>query len=164
MPYPNLTYSGQSLTELLALEPTHHPIALADALAKAIEHGAKGRDLTQAEETVVASNTVEREVGAGGFHLFFVSSTRRWAPVAVAALTRARCLTKAAFTQDAIDALNLPELTPEAIARVVLDRTIDLREGGGRFSLCDQGFHRCEEDVPMSLIAYIKANRAQFPT
>ena len=78
-------YSGQTVSELLALEDSHRVDSLLWAFEEAINQKAArvGEDnLTIEERIVLAVEALEREVNNGGYDQFFVNSME-YAPLIV---------------------------------------------------------------------------------
>jgi Domain of unknown function (DUF4375) len=84
---------------------------------KAVRDGEGG--LSVEERIILAIEALEREVNNGGYHQFFVNSSRGFAPMIVQALVRIGCPRTAEITQRAIDAFHLPSLSAEAIDAAV---------------------------------------------
>src|SRR5215467_15056942 len=97
---------------------------------------------------------LEREVNNGGFRQFFENSSQEYAPMIVQALERIGCARTAAITQEAIDALHLPELTADAIEASITDAECD-----SELDKCDQSYFQAGEDIAGGLFAFIKANK-----
>src|SRR5215472_14129753 len=107
-------YSGQTIDQLVALEGEYRIDSLVTAFHEALDQKAArdGEESLSGEERVVlAIEALEREVNNGGFRQFFENSSQEYAPMIVQALERIGCARTAAITQEAIDALHLPELT-----------------------------------------------------
>lgn len=148
--------------ELLALEATHSIDSLVCAFDTAIHRRIERygiRSLTNAEQTVVAIEGLEREVNNGGYHQFFVNYSVNFAPIIVEALLRIDCPATAAITRDAVDALRLPVLTVEAIEAIICD--VD-EEHDEALDACDQRFFEYPEPIEDRLFAFIKKNRGEF--
>jgi len=160
---PWLEYTGQTTAELLACGKTHR----INSLLCAFEHGMQARlepgnasSLTEEEELVLAVMALNREVNNGGYHQFFVNSSRRFAPAIVASLRRIGCEKAAAITERAIGALQLDELSEEAIAAEIY------KENPGRDKIldaCDHEYYRLK-DMDAKLFRFIEEHEDQIKT
>jgi hypothetical protein len=153
-----LEYSGQSVDELLSLEGAHRADSLILAFEEAIGQKAQHSEqsLTAEERVVLAVEALEREVNNGGYHQFFVNSSREFVPTIVDALQRIGCKKTATITQRAIKALRLKEVTPEAID-AALAKEDDQRLV--KLNKCDDSYYNCGEPIADRLLAFIKANK-----
>src|SRR5258708_3135222 len=111
---PWLTYSGQTTLEIIACKNTHRIDSLLCAFEEGIQlrqsrHGKGGR--TPEERILLGIMALTREVNNGGYHQFFVNSSRQYAPTIVPALQRIGCHATAALTEKAIGALDLGKIT-----------------------------------------------------
>jgi Domain of unknown function (DUF4375) len=88
--------------------------AFAEGQAKLNPPG--NRDLTDEENLVLAVMALEREVNNGGYHQFFLNSSHRFAAVILDYLGRIGCTATEAITGRAIAALELPELSAQAVS------------------------------------------------
>jgi hypothetical protein len=115
---PWLEYTGQDTAEILACKGTHRIDSLLRALEQAIQlRQSRMPDMvtTPEEHTLLAIMALQREVNNGGYHQFFVNSSRQYALTIVPALDSVGWDTTAALTQEAIDALGLDPQTLKAI-------------------------------------------------
>ncbi|HEX7157291.1 MAG TPA: DUF4375 domain-containing protein [Burkholderiaceae bacterium] len=152
------SYGGQSIEELIALEPRFR----LDSLVLAIEKALAGRQDPNAEElTVLAIEALEREVDAGGFVRFFASSSSRFAPCLVHALTTIGCPKTALIAQRAIEALRVDgPLTAQSIA---LALAIDDEERDDTFDQCDRDYDLGEEEpISDKLFVFVKAHSSRI--
>jgi len=148
-------YSGQAVDELLAFEATEHVELLLQTLEQAIQEKVKVQRLasmTGVERMVLALMSLKREVNNGGYHQFFVNSSRRFAPAIVSDLERIGCASVAEITQSALDALKLPELSVDAIEAAV---TPPDAERDRVLNRCDNRFYETNE-LSELLFAYVK--------
>ena len=151
-------YSGQNVDELLSLEGEYRIDSIVVAFHQAMDQKAarEGDDALNPEERIiVAIEALEAEVNNGGYSQFFLNSSREYAPTIVQALARIGCPKTAAITQKAIDALNLPSLTDEAIETAMGNDEVsedDLNE-------CDDAYYKSGEDIAGQLFSFIKANK-----
>src|SRR2546430_12552301 len=93
---PGLDYTGQDTTQILACKGTHRIDSLLSALEQAIELRQKqipAVATTPEEETLLAVMALQREVNNGGYHQFFVNSSRKYAVTVVPALESIGCST-----------------------------------------------------------------------
>src|SRR5687767_752879 len=80
-------YTGQSTEQLIALAPHYRVDSIVLAFEQAIDlKAAKGRKLSQVENDIVAIEAMEREVNNGGYHQFFINSSKAYAHVLPASL------------------------------------------------------------------------------
>src|SRR5580704_2404929 len=119
---PWLDYTGQDTAEILGCKATHRIDSLLCALEQAIQLRQSrfpAIATTPEERVLLAIMALQREVNNGGYHQFFLNSSRQYAMTVVSALESIGCDTVAALTQAAIEALNLRSLTVEAIQEVI---------------------------------------------
>ena len=153
-------YSDESPDALFALAGTHRVDSIVVAFEQAIDQKAARAGegaLSVAERDVLVIEALEREVNNGGYHQFFLNSSREYAGEAVPALTRIGCHRTAAITQRALAALapGTP-LTPEGLEEEML-REDEARDA--QLDACDQAYYAAEEDIAAALFAYLQANR-----
>jgi hypothetical protein len=100
-------YSGETTSELIALEGTYRKDSIVVAFEQALDQKSfriGGNGLLTIEERVVLSvEALEREVNNGGYHQFFLNSSSEFVPEIVSALERIGRSDVAALTQRAID-------------------------------------------------------------
>ena len=111
-------YSGQNVDELLLFEGTEGVYTILSALEQAIKDKVNATGtlkMTGVERMLLSVMALLREVNNGGYDQFFRNSSRRFAPAIVDDLVRVGCAEIADITQQALDSLNLPELTVAAI-------------------------------------------------
>jgi hypothetical protein len=122
---PCLEYDGQTTSQLLDCKDTHRIDSLLCAFEWDIQ--AKARlssesDLTYEERLVLALMALEREVNNGGYHQFFLNSSRRFVPIIVDCLRDVGCERTAALTERAIAALKIPIVTADAVDEVICEK------------------------------------------
>jgi hypothetical protein len=154
---PWLGYSGQTTLELLACKRSHR----IDSLLCAFEEGIQAKlklpgngDLTAEENLVLAVMALDREVNNGGYHQFFLNSSCRFVRVILDYLNRLDCAATATITRNAIAALELPELSAEAVGATI--RTPN-RARNKILDACDRAFYQLNEIAP-ALFAYIETH------
>jgi hypothetical protein len=157
---PPSEYSRQTLEELLSLEGKTRTdflvMACEDAIQQKIVRVGK-ENLTQAEITVVAVEALEREVNNGGYDQFFVNSSRNFVWTIVDSLKRIGCEKTARITDQAIAALGITDLTPEAIEKVMAKESIKRRK---KFNQCNDAYYQSGESIEDGIFGFIKANKA----
>jgi hypothetical protein len=150
-------HRGQTLEDLLDMED----YCRVDSLVLAMEQGLQTKKrLTEAEETVLAVEALEREVNNGGFDQFFLN-TPEHAPYIVDSLRRIGCPKTARLAEKAIKALGVKgQLTAKKIKAVIYD------EDDARDDLLDRYddvyYKGAEEPICDKLFVYVKANRARI--
>ena len=147
-------YEGQTLGELIRLEKKYR----IDSLVLAIEQGLQSKHgVTEAEETVLAVEALEREVGNGGFHQFFFN-TPEHAPYVVESLRLIGCPKTATLAEKAIKALRIDGPLTEKIVRAVAEEDNDLRD-----ELLDKYddvyYEGAEEPICDKVFAFVKAHQ-----
>ncbi len=154
-----LNYEGQSTSELIALRESHRKDSLVLAFEQGIQSKADraGFDaLTQAEQTVLVVEAVEREVNNGGYRQLFLNQTHEYVEHFVDALHRIGCPVAARLTQDAINALQLEgPASPQAVSRTIQ------REDSARDALLndlDDRYYDEVGDLSEALFAWIQAH------
>jgi hypothetical protein len=154
-------YSGQSIDELIAMAADYRLDSLVLAVEQALQQGLDRErlcGLSEAELTVLAVESLEREVNNGGYHQFFLN-TPEYAPSIVAALRRIGCAATADITAQAIALIGLREpVTPEQVEAALR------KDPGGRLvevlvDQCDGRYYDSGEPIAERLFDYIRANR-----
>src|SRR5262249_47365712 len=120
----------------------------------------QGREsLTEEERIILAVEALEREVHNGGYSLFLINSTREYAPDIVESLRRLGCPRTAEITQKALDVLQIPHLSDEAIQQVMAEESVGREEA---LNLCDGLFFERPEAIEEHLFVFIKANKRKI--
>jgi Domain of unknown function (DUF4375) len=157
-----LEYSGENVDQLLSLEGEYRTASLVLAFEQAInekaERGGKS-SFTDEERIVLAVEALEREVNNGGYHQFFVNSSREFAPTIVGALQRIGCKKTAGITQRAIKALGTSDLTVEAIETAMAK---DDESRLAKLNRCDDSYYNSTEPIAERLFEFVKANKASI--
>ena len=155
-------YSGQTASELLALEDEYRVDSLIVAFEQAIDQKAARvgtEKLTREEMMVLAIEGLEREVNNGGYSQFFINSSREYVPMIVDSLVSIKCPRTAEITQMAIDALKVSSLAPEqveaAMAKDDEDRDAKLEE-------YTQMYFSASEAIAEDLFEFIKKHRGSY--
>ena len=139
-------YSGQSVDQLIALAADHRIDSIVLAFESALMQRADPADLSafnEAELTILAVESMEREVNNGGYHQFFLN-TPEYAPHLVAALQRIGCPKTAAISAKAI-------ALKDQDAQGKLSETLHEQ--------CDSAYYENDEAIADQLFAYIRATR-----
>ena len=155
-------YSGQSVEQLLLLEGEYRIDSLVLAFEEALGQKAERegeRHLTEEENTVLAVEALEREVNNGGYHQFFINSSREFVPIVVNALKRIGCNKTADITQKAIKTLNISVLNPETIELAAENIS---QQGITKLQQCDDSYYKSAESIKDRLFAFIKTNKAHI--
>jgi hypothetical protein len=152
-------YEGRTVEELISLEGKYRIDSLVSAFEEAIGQKLQ-RDgstaLNDEEQTVMAVEALEREVNNGGYNQFFTNSSNGFAAIIVDSLRRIGCKKTARLTQRAIDALEISDLTVEAIDT---EMAIDNKQRTKKLNACDETYYRAAEPIAERLFAFIKLNR-----
>lgn len=149
-------YAGQTVDELLCFEATDHPHSILFALEEAIRAKLQAEGPLKATGVmlvVLSVQALERDVNNGGFDQFFRNSSRKFAPRIVPDLVRIGCPEMADIAQRAIDALELPKLTVDAVENAM---SIDNVQRSRTLERCDLAFYEHGE-LAGKLLAYAKA-------
>jgi Domain of unknown function (DUF4375) len=152
-------YSGQSTDQLLSMEDEYRIDSLVVAFEQAISQKVQregAQSLTDEEGIVIAVEALERDVNNGGYHQFFINSSREFASTVVSALQRIGCKKTAAITQRAVKALGTSDLTSQAIDAVMAGSDEQLL---AKLSRCDDSYYDRAEPIAERLFSFIKANR-----
>lgn len=160
---PWFDYSGESTVDLLRLGETYRLDSLNCAFDKALQDKeADGAALTGTELVVLAVEALQREVNNGGFHQFFVNSSREYAPIIAESLDLIGATEVASLASEAIAALRIPEVTPDAVMEAA-ERAIveDDQEMLERLENCDQRFYGIA-GLDEQLFGFIRANAAEI--
>lgn len=151
-------YAGQTVDELLLYEGTDGVasvlFAIEQAIEKKIEAAGPGK-VTGVELMVLSVLALEREVNNGGYDQFFRNSSRRFAPMIVNHLVMIGCPAIADITQEALDSLDLPELSVPAIEAAM---KTEGENRGRRLNRCDLAFYE-KTGLLERLFLYVKAHQ-----
>lgn len=155
-------YSGQSVDQLLSLEGKYRIDSLVLAFEQAIGQKVARvgeRGLSNEERIVLAVEGLEREVNNGGYAQFFTNSSREYASIIVNSLQRIGCRKAANITEKAIKALDISDLTVEAIETVMAKND---KQREAKLNQCDDEYYKNEEPIADQLFEFIKANKAHI--
>jgi hypothetical protein len=159
---PTLEYAGQITPEILACSDTHTHLSILFAFEWGLQAKARavgGEDkLSEEEQVVLAVLALDREVGNGGFHQFFVNSSRRFVPSVIRCLRRIGCEETAAITERALTAFRLPQIDLPAIEEAIAK---DDSARDAVFEACDQDFYRLTELFDM-LFVFVTAEQEKI--
>lgn len=158
---PWLDYTGQTSPELIACKNSHRIDSLLCAFEEGIQAKLDPQDnggMTGEEELVLAVMALNREVNNGGYHQFFVNSSQKFAPVILDCLRRIDCVATAAITERALVALQLPELSVEAISAAIFTENLERDEV---LNACDNEFYQLNEITP-KLFSFVEAHQGQI--
>ena len=150
-------YAGQSVDQLLMFESTSGAYSVLAALEEAIQAKQKelGRmKITGLEFMVLSVMALIREVNNGGYHQFFLNSSRQFAPRVVNDLVHVGCTDVADITQEALDALKLPQVTMAAIEEAIVKTDENLMR---KLSRMDTAFYRIG-GIPERLLQHVRAH------
>lgn len=151
-------YAGQTVDELLLFEGTDGVDSVLFAIEQAIEkkiETAGPAKITGVELMVLSVLALEREVSNGGYDQFFRNSSRRFAPMIVNHLVTIGCPAIADITQEALDSLDLPELSAPAIEAAMKTKS---ENRDRRLSRCDLAFYE-KPGLFERLFSYVKAHQ-----
>jgi uncharacterized protein DUF4375 len=162
---PNLEYTGQATSEILAHVDTQSDFSLLRGLEWGIQAKARalgGEDkLTDEERLVLAVLALEREVNNGGYRQFFWNSSRRFTPTIVASLYRIDCERTAVLTAKAITALGLSAVTVQAVEEEI-QRENEARNA--QLTMYDREFYTFNETTEKLLrFAMVERAKIQVP-
>ena len=156
-------YSGQTTSELTALEGVYRTDSIVLAFEEALDQKADrvGREgLSDEELVVLAVEALEREVNNGGHHQFFSNPSRIYAPMIVDALNRIGSATAARICSDAIELLGIEgPITVDAVERAIYTES----EGRDRkLDDLDHQYYTTVGDLSGLLFEFIKKNREKI--
>lgn len=157
-------YSGQSVDELIALSSSHRVDAIVLAFEQAIQQTTDRVSLSklnEAELTILAVESLEREVNNGGYHQFFLN-TPQYAPFIVAALTRIDCPRTAEITALGIALLGLRQPFTTDQVETTLGKDPDGKLVEVLVNQCDRPYDNSGEPIADRLFAYIGSNRGSI--
>jgi hypothetical protein len=150
-------YVGHSVDEVLSFDGTDNAYSVLFTIVRAIRERMKlpGPNAPVGVERILLGVvTFAMEIDNGGYHQFFFNSSRQVAPILVSDLVRIGCPEIADITQRAIDALELPEVTADAIGAAI--RTQNLQRDR-ILERCDIAFYERTE-LFERLLVYVKAH------
>lgn len=132
-------YSGQTVDQLLSSKGSYRTDSLVLAFEQALsQKSVRDIPLTEAEQTVLAIEALEREVNNGGYDQFF-RNTSQFAASIVNALRRIGCEKTAKITQQAVESWRQEDLT-----------------------VCDKAYFEAAEPIAEKLFDFIEANKAMI--
>lgn len=153
-------YSGESLDELVGLAVTHRADSIVLAIEQALQQRLDGEGLaglSEAEQTVMAVEALEREVNNGGYHQFFANAPE-FVPIVVDALKRIECDKTAEISAKAISLLGLDQpFTAAEVEEAIDDSSEELIETLS--DQCDGPYYDAGEPIADHLLEYVRANR-----
>ena len=155
---PRVELCGQTTAELIACKNTHRIGSILAAFEWGIQAkiGPGGeQELTSNERLVLAVMALLREVNNGGYHQFFINSSRRFAPVIVENLQLIGCATTAEITERAISALGVDSVSGESVSEAAAEN--DLARNKVLDKL-DMEFYQINEVEPQ-LFKFIEAHQ-----
>jgi hypothetical protein len=156
------SYSRQTVDELLALAGEYRIDSLVCAFEQAIlqkEDRVGGENLAEEERIILGVEALEREVNDGGYDQFFINSSGQYAPMIVGWLFRIGCPKTAEITRDAIEALNIEDLSSQTRQTFAIALTTEDEERAQKLRECDNRYYASGEDIADQLFPFIKANR-----
>lgn len=157
-------YSGQSVGELVALASEFRVDSIVLAFEQAIQQTIDRDDLSQlneAELTILAVESLEREVNNGGYHQFFLN-TPEYAPFVVAALKRIGCPKTVHISDLAISLIGLRQPFTAKQVEAALDRDPDGKLIEVLIDQCDRPYDDSGEPIADRLFMYISTNRGSI--
>jgi hypothetical protein len=154
-------YSGQSIDELIAMAADYRVGSLVLAVEQALQQS-KGREdlsrVNEAELTVLAVESLEREVNNGGYHQFFLNGPE-YAPSIVDALRRIGCPSTADISARAVSLIGLRAPFTLEQVEAVLQKDADGKLIEILSDQCDGAYFDSGEPIADRLFDYIRANR-----
>jgi len=160
---PFLTkYDGQSIDELLGMEERYRIDSLLLAMEEAlIRRRKRPEDQSLGDEDFVVLSVValEREVNNGGYNQFFFNPSNEFALRVAADLRRIGCEATAHITEQAIEALELTELTFAAMRERAAESDDRLDEA---LEDLDNAYYAAAEDIAGKLFGFVKVNKDRF--
>jgi hypothetical protein len=150
-------YAGQTVDEILSFEGTEGVPFLMSTLEEAIQEKMKADGpgkLTGVERIVLAVMALSHEVNNGGYSQFFRNASHRFAPAIVSDLVRIGCTEIADITQQALDALDVPQVSAAAIQAAMAIENVQRDRAMKR---CDIAFYE-QGELFERLFAYVKAH------
>jgi hypothetical protein len=153
------SYAGQTVDQLIAMESDYRIDSLVLAFEQAIEQKKETKKLSQAEVDILAVEAMEREVNNGGYHQFFLNSSKEHAAILPLSLERIGCPVAAKIASDALAYLKINgDITVakiDAAFQHLGDKAIaDLGK-------MDERYFQNKEPIADKLFAYIKAKRGE---
>jgi hypothetical protein len=158
---PWLDYEGQDTAQILACKETHSILSLLCALEQGIQlRNERTPETANSPEeiTLLAIRALQREVNNGGYHQFFLNSSRQYALTVVPALSNIGCDTTAALTQSALDALKLQATTLTSIRTEILREDLERDQNLDRL---DKEFYRIYE-IEDKLFSFVESRQHAF--
>ncbi len=153
------SYTGQTTRELIDLKDAYR----IDSIVLAFEDAINRKDraaLSEPEFTVLAVESLEREVNNGGYHQFFTNDSCEFAGRIVKALSEIGCVNCAAITGEALSVIKVEDLSDSrAVAEVALELTEPERE---QLYACDEKYYGNNEDIAGNLFSFIERSSEQI--
>ncbi|HEY5792452.1 MAG TPA: DUF4375 domain-containing protein [Chthoniobacterales bacterium] len=153
-------YNGQTVDQLIAMESDYRVDSLVLAFEQAMEQKKAKQKLSPAEIDILAVEAMEREVNNGGYHQFFLNSSREYAAVLPSSLERIGCPVAAKIASDALACLKISgEVTAAKIDAALQRLGGTAVEDLGKM---DERYFQNEEPIAGRLFARIKAQKGQI--
>lgn len=152
-------YDGQTVNQLISLEITHRIDSIIIAFETALDQKREQQgdsSINEIEWTILAIESLEREVNNGGFDQFFTNISYEFVPTIVDFLEKISCHKTAAIVKKAIEALGLEKLDFDSI-----EERVNADDEALKITLnnCDNEFYKYPDDIESRLFEYIKENR-----
>jgi hypothetical protein len=154
------SYGGQTVDQLIAMESHYRVDSLVLAFEEAIQQKPPTKKLSQAEADILAVEAMEREVNNGGYHQFFLNSSKEYAAALPSSLNRIGCPIAARIASDALASLAIDgEVT---VAKI--DSTWSARGSKvvSDLGAMDARYFQNREQIADRLFAYIKSKLGEI--
>jgi len=154
------SYGGQTVDQLIAMESHYRVDSLVLAFEQAIQQKPPTKKLSQAETDILAVEAMEREVNNGGYHQFFLNSSKEYAAALPSSLDRIGCPIAARIASDALASLAIDgEVTVAKIDSTWSTRGSKVVSDLGAM---DTRYFQNREQIADRLFAYIKSKLGEI--
>ncbi|MBC3883264.1 DUF4375 domain-containing protein [Undibacterium sp. LX40W] len=154
------SYGGQTVDQLIAMESDYRIDSLVLAFEGALLQKQEKKKLSRIELDILAVEAMEREVNNGGYHQFFLNSSKKFAAILPSSLERIGCPAAAKITSDALAYLKISGDVTVAKIDAALDRLGD--KAITDLGKMDNRYFQNKEAIADKLFTYIKANKGEI--
>ena len=155
-------YNGETTEQLLALEGRYRTDSIVMAIEQALQQKVKRlgmNALSEAEHTVLAVESLEREVNNGGYDSFF-RHCPEYVPVIVAALQRISCNDVAILTEKAISKVSSRSPLTAADVEAAMEQDDDERDE--ELNACDEAYYEMAADFAEPVLKFVRSHRMKI--
>lgn len=154
------SYGGQTVDQLIAMEADYRIDSLVLALEQALQQKEGKKKLSQVELDILAVEAMEREVNNGGYHQFFLNSSKQYAAILPSSLERIECPIASKIASDALAYLTITGDITDTKINAALTRIGN--KAIADFGKMDDRYLQNKEPIADKLFGYIKKKRNEI--